>query len=198
MDAVARMGPNAILQLGAALEQRLGADACARLYRSAGLEGYLRDPPRHMVPEAEVQALHAALRAELAPDVVRELSVRAGATTGDYLLANRIPGFAQWLLRALPRRAAAALLARAIARNAWTFVGSGEFAIEAGGSPGGLPAFVVRGSPLCRGRTSDTPACDYYAATFERLLRALVDPSIAVVETECESAGGGRCRFELR
>jgi divinyl protochlorophyllide a 8-vinyl-reductase len=197
-DAVARMGPNAILQMGAALGQLLGSDARARLYRNAGLEGYLREPPGHMVPEAEVQALHAALRAELAPGVVRELSRRAGATTGDYLLANRIPKFAQWLLRALPRRLSARLLATAISKNAWTFVGGGTFSVEPAGSPGSLPAFVIRNSPLCRGLEADAPSCDYYAATFERLFRELVDRAATVVETECEAAGGGCCRFELR
>ncbi len=195
---VARMGPNAILQMGAALGQLLGADARERLYRAAGLEGYLREPPAHMVPEAEVRALHAALRAGLAPDVVRELSRRAGCTTGDYLLANRIPRPAQWLLRALPRRLAARILAKAISGNAWTFVGSGTFSVEPSGSPGAMPAFVIHDSPLCRGVRADAPACDYYAATFERLIRALVDRSASVVEVECAATGGGRCRFEIR
>jgi len=197
-DAVARMGPNAILQMGAALEQLLGDDARARLYGNAGLAGYLRAPPGHMVPEVEVQALHAALRAELAPAVVRELSRRAGSTTGDYLLANRIPKFAQWLLRALPRRLSARLLATAISRNAWTFVGSGTFVVSSGTGPGSPPVFVVRNGPLCRGRTSDGPSCDYYVATFERLFRQLVDAAATVVEVECESAGGSCCRFEVR
>ena len=197
-DAVARMGPNAILQVGAALEQLLGAGARARLYRSAGLEAYVRAPPRHMVPEVEVQALHAALRVDLAPPVVRELSRLAGSTTGDYLLANRIPAFAQWLLRALPRRLSARVLATAIGRNAWTFVGSGTFAVLPGALAGSPPVFEIGNSPLCHGRTSDAPGCDYYAATFERLYRQLVDPGACVVETECASAAGSCCRFELR
>ena len=197
MDSVARMGPNAILQVGAALDQLLGSGARVRFYRSAGLEGYLREPPGHMVPETEVQALHAALRAELPVPTVRELALRAGAATGDYLLAHRIPRPAQWLLRALPRRLAARLLAVAIGKNAWTFVGSGTFEALPRARAGAHLVFVIRNSPLCRGLRADAPNCDYYAATFERLYRTLVAPTARVVETECQSAGGQCCRFEI-
>jgi divinyl protochlorophyllide a 8-vinyl-reductase len=42
------------------------------------------------------------------------------------------------------------------------------------------------------------PVCDYYAATFEGLFRALVHPAARVVETECEACGAPACIFEAR
>ncbi|WP_235823343.1 4-vinyl reductase [Azohydromonas sediminis] len=42
------------------------------------------------------------------------------------------------------------------------------------------------------------PACDFYAATFERLFRALVHPRASVAETACEACGDDACRFEVR
>ncbi len=39
------------------------------------------------------------------------------------------------------------------------------------------------------------PLCDYYAATFERLFRALVHPRAVVVETACEACGADACRW---
>ena len=198
MDSVARMGPNAILQVGAALDQLLGSGARVRFYRSAGLEGYLREPPGHMVPETEVQALHAALRAELPVPTVRELALRAGAATGDYLLAHRIPRPAQWLLRALPRRLAARLLAVAIGKNAWTFVGSGTFEALPAARASAPLVFVIRNSPLCSGLRADAPNCDYYAATFERLFRVLVSRHATVTETACQAMGAPSCLFEVR
>jgi divinyl protochlorophyllide a 8-vinyl-reductase len=40
--------------------------------------------------------------------------------------------------------------------------------------------------------------CDFYAATFERLYRELVDPRTTAVETACAAAGAAECVFELR
>jgi divinyl protochlorophyllide a 8-vinyl-reductase len=42
------------------------------------------------------------------------------------------------------------------------------------------------------------PACDYYAATFERLFTVLVHPDAKVVETDCMGRGASACRFEIR
>ena len=194
MDSVARMGPNAILQVGAALDQLLGSGARVRFYRSAGLEGYLREPPGHMVPETEVQALHAALRAELPVPTVRELALRAGAATGDYLLAHRIPKPVQALLKALPAALAARVLLSAISRHAWTFAGSGRFSCRAG-----RPVVLeIRDNPLARNVETAEPCCAFYTATFERLFRTLVRADAQVVEVACEACGDDACRFEVR
>jgi divinyl protochlorophyllide a 8-vinyl-reductase len=56
----------------------------------------------------------------------------------------------------------------------------------------------IRDNPLCRGLRAGVPACDYYAATFERLFQVLVHGDTQVRETACEACGDDACRFELR
>ena len=47
------------------------------------------------------------------------------------------------------------------------------------------------------GPESEAPACDFYAATFERLFRVLVHPAARVTETACEACGDDACQFEI-
>jgi divinyl protochlorophyllide a 8-vinyl-reductase len=190
----ARIGPNAIIQLSAAVMARLGGEARDGLFRRAGLQRYLRAMPEHMVDEAEVIGLHRALRASVTPDVARELFYEAGLLTGDYILANRIPKAAQVVLKLLPRGLAARALTAAIGKHSWTFAGSGTFRAV---STGPL-VLEIANSPLCRGEASDTPLCDYYAGTFTRLYRTLADPATDIRETSCGAVQGGPCRFEDR
>ncbi|MFO1306361.1 MAG: bacteriochlorophyll 4-vinyl reductase [Burkholderiales bacterium] len=190
----ARIGPNAITRVAQALELRHGRETAARVFARAGLAGHLADPPTHMVPEDDVTALAHALRDTLPPDAAVEVAREAGRTTADYLLARRIPRPVQAVLRVLPAALAARVLVGAIARHAWTFAGSGEFAARWGRQL----ELSVRGNPMCRGLRTDAPACDYYAATFERLFRALVQRDARVAEIECEAAGGTACRFSVR
>jgi divinyl protochlorophyllide a 8-vinyl-reductase len=189
----ARIGPNAITRVAEALGGAAPAHAAA-VFATAGLAHYLRAPPEAMVDEREVVRLHRALRGVLGERAARRVARRAGALTGDYLLAHRIPAVARGVLRALPAALAAPLLLAAIGRHAWTFAGSGRFTATAG-----RPAtLAIAGNPLCRGAAADEPLCDYYAATFERLFRALVRSDARVVETACEACGADACRFEVR
>jgi divinyl protochlorophyllide a 8-vinyl-reductase len=144
-----------------------------------------------MVPESDVSALHAALRRALGPDAAAAVSLDAGMRTGDYLLAHRIPRAAQAVLRALPAPLAARVLARAIARHAWTFAGSGTFAF----APGRPFRLSIAGCPLCRDVRANEPVCGYYAATFERIFRALASPRARVRETACAASGAPACSF---
>lgn len=188
----ARIGPNAITRLGEAVRDAFGPAAEQRLFLRAGLARYLGQPPDDMVDEAEVMALHRALRHSYPGADVRRIADDAGRRTGDYLLANRIPRGAQRILRLLPRRLASRVLAGAVARHAWTFAGSGTFRIVAT-----YPLQVtIEDSPICRGETSDEALCGYYAATFSRIFQVLVDPRWRIVETHCSACGGGSCRFE--
>ncbi len=173
--SAARIGPNAITRVAEALGGAAPARAAA-VFAVAGLAHYLRAPPEAMVDEHEVVRLHRALRGVLGK---RE--------------ARRIPAVARGVLRALPAVLAAPLLLAAIGRHAWTFAGSGRFTATAG-----RPAtLAIAGNPLCRGAAADEPLCDYYAATFERLFRALVRSDASVVETACEACGADACRFEV-
>jgi divinyl protochlorophyllide a 8-vinyl-reductase len=192
-QATARIGPNAITQLASALDAAVGREATEGLFLSAGLAAYLRDPPRQMVAESEVIALHTAVRQALPPALLREVSCAAGSATGDYLLRHRIPAAAQRVLRLLPRRLASHLLLRAIGRHAWTFAGSGSLAVRYGRSP----VICLQGCPICRDLQVDAPACEYFRATFERLFRALVSGSSRVIESDCAAAGAPQCRFRI-
>ena len=147
-----------------------------------------------MVPESEVVQLHAVLRQALTAPMVQQVTHRAGTATGEYLLRNRIPGPVQRLLRWMPRRLASRVLLAAIVRNAWTFKGSGRLQALAGPPP----VFILEQCAICRDAHASLPICAYYAATFERLFRELVDPGAQVIETQCAAVAGGCCRFEVR
>lgn len=210
--AEGRIGPNAVTRLAEALDELYGPPATDAVFGSAGLLRYRQAPPSTMVDEAVVTALHAALRRTLVPHDAAAVARRAGALTGDYLLANRIPAPVRALLRSLPAPWAARLLVRAMALHAWTFAGSGAFGAVA--IPGRYGSVVIArpedgpghprlqlliGScPLCRGSAAPAPVCDYFAATFERLFAALVSRSARVHETTCQATGASACRFEVR
>lgn len=192
----ARIGPNAITQMADALRRSHGAERGAQLFAQAGLDHHWIDPPTRMVDDAEVCALHRVLRAELGVTSAREVGRAAGAGTGDYLLAHRIPWLAQCVLRRLPAPLAARVLLAAIRRHAWTFTGAGSFDAR----PGERDVrwrLILHDAPLARDVHHDEPLCDFYAATFERLFRALVHPRTRVVETACEAQGAVACVFEL-
>lgn len=189
----ARIGPNAIIRLGEALREAEGAGAEADLFAQAGLSPYLAAPPGHMVDERDVIRLHAALRHGPFAKRSPHIAWRAGLLTGDYLLANRIPRPVQGLLRHLPSPLASRVLLKAIARNAWTFAGSGHFRYAAG-RPVRLE---IENCPICRGESAPAALCAYYGGTFQRLFEVLVNASCRVVETHCAAAGATSCRFEI-
>jgi divinyl protochlorophyllide a 8-vinyl-reductase len=189
----ARIGPNAITQVAAALDDSLGQGAAAPFLRGVGLGAYVNKPPQDMVDEWEVIALHGAVREQLAPDAAHRIERIAGLATAQYLLAHRIPPPVQRLLKTLPASWASRVLLKAIERHAWTFAGSGQFRAE----PGTPVVITLSNCPLARGVSAAAPVCDYYAATFEGLFQALVHPQARVVETECMAMGAAACRFEI-
>jgi divinyl protochlorophyllide a 8-vinyl-reductase len=207
-----RIGPNAVTRLAEALDELRGPPVTDAVFGAAGLLRYRQAPPSAMVDESVVTSLHAALRRTLAPQDAAAVARRAGALTGDYLLAHRIPAPVRALLKALPAPWAARLLVRAMASHAWTFAGSGAFSsvvvsgrpgAKAGASAGAEPGrlrleLTVRSCPLCRGTTAPAPVCDYFASTFERLFASLVSRSTRVQETNCQATGATACRFEVR
>lgn len=190
MQAEARIGPNAILQLVDVLERRGLGDLCARVLNRAGVA---RPPPdASMLPQEDCAAVHRALR-QLRPDEADPILRAAGLATGDYILAHRIPRPAQVVLRLLPGRVAAPLLSTAIARHAWTFAGTGRFEVV-----GRRPlVFSVHDNPLIAGWQADRPQCIWHAAVFERLFSRLVWPGVTVRETACCACGDPACRFEV-
>jgi divinyl protochlorophyllide a 8-vinyl-reductase len=185
----AKIGPNAVIQLAAALNGAGLDQLCLAVFAAVGVADWMDNPPGAMVDERKAARLHQAVRAASprAEAVLRD----AGRRTADYLLANRIPKPVQTLLTLLPARLAAVVLVSAIRRNAWTFAGSGDFSAHAG-SP---TIFEIRGNPLCAGEQAIAPVCAWHAAVFERLFQALVSKRSRVTETECEASGDHCCRF---
>jgi divinyl protochlorophyllide a 8-vinyl-reductase len=158
-----------------------------------GFERYVRSPPQEMVDELEVIRLHTSVRERLASAAFHSVALAAGRGTANYLLANRIPAPAQWLLRALPAALSSRLLTAAITGHAWTFAGSGHCTV-ARGPP---LAITIQGCAICCGAHAAVPVCDYYTATFARLFSKLVDRRATAVETHCIANGAPSCRFEI-
>ena len=195
-DAVARIGPNAIIRVAEALTARFGAGAAAEVFQDAGLAHYLAAPPEQMVDERDVNALQRALRLRLGVTEARAVSFDAGLRTGDYLLAHRIPRPAQRVLRWLPAGPSSRLLLKAVGQHAWTFSGSGDFSFT---KPAGRSVQVsIAGCPICRGAQATEPLCDFYTGAFERLFRTLVHRRTEVCEISCQAEGASACVFEMR
>ncbi|MDX8353773.1 bacteriochlorophyll 4-vinyl reductase [Cognatiyoonia sp. IB215182] len=182
------IGPNAILQLLPVLEQAGGTRLRDQIMWAAGVF----DPPSDagLMPEAPAARIHQALR-EIEPEMASSLAWAAGVRTAEYIMAHRIPGLAQGLLRLLPAPLAAPLLSKAIAQHAWTFAGSGRFSVA------GKLVFEIADNPIVRGEHSDRPLCHWHAAVFEKLFSELVDPRLRCEETACCAMGAPACRFEL-
>ncbi len=186
-----RIGPNAVLQLVPVLRDEAGEAVTARLLARAGVPE-LPDPEAGLMEEAPAARLHQVLRAEL-PEAAPRLARVAGLATGDYILAHRIPKKAQALLRLMPARLSAPILARAVAKNAWTFCGSGAFRLVATWPV----VFEIADNPVVRGERSETPLCHWHAAVFERLFTQLCGRDWRCTEVACCAQGAPACRFEL-
>lgn len=191
--AGSRIGPNAIIRLAEALRATDGEAAVASVFAAASLSAYLATPPREMVPAVEVTSLFGALHAAHPPRRAATVGWLAGRMTAGYLLRHRIPRAAPAVLRLVPPRIAAWLLTRAIAANAWTFVGPGRFAAR----PGTPWRFSITGCALCSPGTAKAPRCDFYAGTFEGLFAALVHSGARATERRCRAAGAEACEFEI-
>ncbi|MFO1328690.1 MAG: bacteriochlorophyll 4-vinyl reductase [Rubrivivax sp.] len=194
LAGIGRIGPNAILQVLVALSDAVGEPAARALMAHAGLQGHVDDPPTAMVDERDVQVLHRTLRRELGIDRARAIGRHAGLLTGDYLLAHRIPAPARLMLPRLPAAWASQALMLAVRQHAWTFCGSGVFAVR----PGTPLRVSISSTATARGTQADEPLCDYFAATFERLFQVLVHPATEVRELECTAMGAAACVFEIR
>jgi len=188
-----RIGPNAVIRLVEALDAVESRAVTVRFFTAAGLEAYVGAPPEAMVPEDAVTLLHRRLRAEMGLPRAASVSWIAGLRTADYLLANRIPRPAQRMLKLLPRRLAAFVLLKAIGAHAWTFAGSGHFSWHMGR----VLTLTFADCALCREDHAAAPCCQYYAATFERLFRVLINADTAVRETACTATGAKACVFEV-
>jgi divinyl protochlorophyllide a 8-vinyl-reductase len=194
-SAEARLGPNAVTRLAEALRERGGDVAASAVFAAARLDAYLRAPPESMVPEREVAALHEALREQLGVAEARAVGRLAGQRTAAYLLANRVPRLLVTVLPLLPAWLSARILCRAIAAHAWTFAGSGRLGVSLRRR---CAVLRLAASPVCEGRHSAVPLCDYQAATIEGLFAALVHRGAQTEEAPCAAQGAPACVFITR
>jgi divinyl protochlorophyllide a 8-vinyl-reductase len=191
--AIGLIGPNAITRIIEALDEVETPQSVRRIFQACRLEAYLSEPPTEMVDEDEVTRLHQVLHHDLGDARARAVGRIAGQLTAEYLLRHRIPRPARIALRCSPAGIASRLLARAIASNAWTFVGTGTFSARHGRPT----IFTIRNGPICRGQRSAEPCCDFYAATFERLYSRLVHRHARATEIGCQAMGAPACAFGI-
>jgi divinyl protochlorophyllide a 8-vinyl-reductase len=187
----AKIGPNAILQLVPVLEDAAGRDFTSHVLAMAGVFE-LPDPAAGLMDEAPAARLHQALRTEM-PDMAPMLAREAGWRTADYILEHRIPRFAQVMLKLLPARLSAPMLARAVEKHAWTFCGSGGFSLVQSWPP----VFEIEDNPVVRGEKSVLPLCHWHAAVFERLFSELCGHSWRCEELVCCAQGARACHFRM-
>lgn len=188
-----RIGPNAIIQTVTALRERQGQAEADRLLTAWGLARWVTALPSDMVEEGDVTTLCRRVVEGLGREEGLAVLERSGELTAQYLLRHRIPGIARVFLPLLPDRIALRALFRAIAGHSWTFAGTGVFTTDVN-----LPGFAITRCPVCREVHGLGDAlCGYYRATFEGLLRRLVNPRAVVAETKCEASGGDSCLFRV-
>ncbi len=186
----ALIGPNALLQLADVLEAEGGEVLRDAIFHAGGVETL--PAAEGMIPEGPVAAVHQAMRAGW-PEVAPKLARAAGERTARYILAHRIPKPAQLVLRLLPARMAATILAQAIEKHAWTFAGSGTFRVV-----GRKPlVFELADNPVVRGERSDRPLCVWHEAVFETLFTTLASRRYRCREEVCCAQGAPACRFVL-
>ena len=188
-----KIGPNSVTRVAEALRAVEGDNTAHRLFHGAGLGAHLDSPPEDMVDERDAEALHAALRTTLGTRRARTIGWIAGQRTADYLIRARIPRPVQRVLKLAPAGLASRLLTAAMAANAWTFAGSGQFRVRHGRTT----VLSITDCPMCRGQRAAEPLCDFYAGAFERLFAKLVHPASRVVETHCQALGDPACRFTV-
>lgn len=180
------VGPNAVIQLAAALGP-YGRGVAAEVFD--GHRDWLDRPPETMVPEGDAAVLHAALWRVLPVRDAESVATQAGRLTADYVLARRIPGLAQAILRRLPARWAGRLLGRAILANGWTFTGLGRVRLLSAAPM----CIAISGSPLVAASHGA-----WHRAAVQRLFGALVHPAAQVDLLRPEDAGEDGCRLIVR
>lgn len=183
------IGPNAILQLLPVIEQHCQPGRLAEMLASARI--FALPDGSSMIPEGDAARLHRQLRRD-EPGLAPVMAQEAGYRTADYILAHRIPTFAQALLKLLPASVSAKALSKSIEKHAWTFAGSGQFRSV---DPW---TFEIADNPMISGERSTCPLCTWHAAVFERLYNKLVVSGVRCTEVSCGAQGGEPvCRFVL-
>ena len=191
-DGTRLIGANTLIQTALALQELEGAVARDVLGDVGEAEAGTYAPDE-LVDERRFAALVSAMLARLGEARTGAVMWRSGTLAADALLAERIPPPFQWIVRRLSHPLGMRVLLDAVASHAWTFVGSGAFRYEQ--REDGATELEIAGCPACRGLTTMAPLCGFYAASFERLFRRLLDDRMRVREVACHACGGSGCRL---
>lgn len=189
-QARALIGPNAVLKAVEVMEERLGHAETRAILADAQID---RLPSgAHMIPEIAALRLHRWLALHDPLDAFT-IAEEAGARTADYIIANRIPRAAVWVLRCLPAMLAGPLLMAAIGKHAWTFVGAGHF------TPAGAWRFTIDRTSADDAIPPPASLFHWYAAVFTRLYRCLVSADCTCRLTPEPASPGGlsAARYEI-
>lgn len=187
----ARIGPNSLIQTRQALSALFGEETARQIFDRAGIGHRYVDPPGTMLDEREPQRLFALLCDTFSDQDAARVLAEGGHRTGHYLLANRIPKPARWLLPRLPAALSARLLVRAISAHAWTFAGSGRFSGEVQGWRRPVVHLAIKANPLA------TPGCPWHGAVFERLFATLNATQVSVLHPRCQAKGNDCCEWTI-
>jgi len=181
------VGPNSVIQLGLALQDSLGRQDAQRVFDTAACSDLLGTPPTRMIDQTIPARLMATASSVLPPSQAYRVLSEAGRRTADYVIANRIPGFAQWIMRVVPQKLGARLLLAAIERNAWTFCGTGKCTVH---TRAGF-VLTLSNNPI------PTPDCVWHVAVLQRLFTQLISPKTQVVHSLFNSGPDRIDRFEF-
>ena len=187
-DAEPLIGPNAILQLKAPVDETLGAGVMAQVLDLCRVPMPTGD---RMIPERDVGRVHHTLW-QLFPDRARVVSERAGQGTAEYIRRNRIPRPARWALRLIPAQWAGQMLTKAIEDHAWTFCGSGALGTS---REAGSIHFLIRNNPLADRNAHPQHPCYWHSAVFAELFSRLLGRRHYCREVSCCAMGGDLCHF---
>ena len=166
-ESSALIGPHAVIHAVAVMQDHLGPHATKAVLRNAMLTGM--PSGANMIPEIAALRLHRWL-ALREPVECFAIAGEAARLTADYIIANRIPAVAAWLLRILPASLSGPLLMQAIRHHAWTFVGAGQF------RPSGAWEFVIDRTHANDPVMPPESLFHWYAGVFECLYQRLVSP----------------------
>lgn len=188
-----KIGPNAIIQTIAALEERYAPPQLRAILARGGAAELIDRPPAEMIDEQQFHSLAQLLVDQLGARAAGQVLRRAGQRTATYLLHYRIPRPAQWALRALPAGLSLRLLLPAVAQHAWTFAGSGTFSFAAGRAA----QLSIASPALYDAPELAAAVCSFYRGTFDHLLRTLVDRRVSLWETACQGRGDDACVYQI-
>jgi len=189
-DTEALIGPNAILQLKAPVNEILGEGVMAQMLDLCRVPMPTGD---RMISEQVVGRVHHTLW-QLFPDRAQAVSERAGLATADYIRKNRIPRVVRIALRMMPAHMAERMLTKAIENHAWTFCGSG--ALRTNREDGSIH-FLLRDNPLADVDAHPQHPCHWHSAVFERLFTSVLGKPYYCQEVSCCAMGGDTCHFVM-